>query len=90
MTREILRSFGAFGAAVSGGCMFDTGLIFPGAARSVYAILGGSVRIFRFPRVLFFTGWGLSLALKKGNRTRRKAKAIPGRTAPQIKIPSIR
>ena len=55
---EILRSFDAFAAAVSSGGMFGTGLILPGAARSVYAILGGSVSIFRFPAGFRFTGLG--------------------------------
>ena len=40
MKTEILRSFDAFDAAVSSGGMFGTGLILPGAARSLYANLG--------------------------------------------------
>ena len=55
MKTEILRSFDAFDAAVSSGGMFGTGLIPPGAARSLYANLGGSVRyFFRSPRVFFY------------------------------------
>ena len=59
MKTEILRSLDAFDAAVSSGGMFATGSILPGAARSVYAILGGSVRYFSFPAGFrFLQVWG--------------------------------
>ena len=75
MTSEILRSFDAFDAEVSSGGMFATGSSLPGAARSVYATLGGSVRYFSLPAGFrFLHVGGLSLALKKGKAKRSQTR----------------